>query len=139
MPIKQPLFIFLFILSIVIAALHFLAFEFYFYWTFWWFDILMHFLGGLWISLMALWVLFLSGYITQFHLSYRSAFFVAIFSVIVIGIGWELFEIWSGISLEDKTNYLFDTTVDFIMNLFGALSGYLYVVWKYIKSINNII
>lgn len=139
MPIKQPLFIFLFILSAVIALLHFIAFEFYFYWKFWWFDILMHFFGGLWIGLMALWLVFLSGYIIRFHLSYRTAFFTAIFSVIVIGIGWELFEVWSGVLLEEKANYIFDTTIDFIMDLAGAFLGYLYIVWKYIKPTNNII
>ena len=129
--LQQPLFRFLFVLIIFIALLHIAALELYFYWTLSWFDVLVHFLAGLWVGLGALWLVFLSGYITRFRLSYHSALFTAFIPIVVLGIGWELFEVWAGIPIEEK--YLSDTVVDLSMDILGALSGYIYVIFTYIQ------
>ena len=129
--LQQPLFRFLFALIIFVALLHIAALELYFYWTLWWFDVLVHFLAGLWVGLGALWLIFLSGYITRFRLSHHSALFTALIPIAVVGIGWELFEVWAGVPIEKK--YLSDTVVDLSMGILGALSGYIYVIFTYIK------
>ena len=48
--LKTPLFIWIFITVAIVAALHLSALQFYLYWRFWWFDLLTHFLGGLWVA-----------------------------------------------------------------------------------------
>ncbi|HEY4508106.1 MAG TPA: hypothetical protein VJJ55_00430, partial [Candidatus Paceibacterota bacterium] len=50
------------LLVCVIALMQSAAIVFSLYWTLWWYDILLHFLGGIFIGLLVLWVRFLSGY-----------------------------------------------------------------------------
>jgi len=132
MLLKQPLFRFIFGLIALIAILHILAIEFYLYWTLWWFDVLIHFLGGLWIGLSVLWFVFLSGYVTRFQLQYTNALILTLLSIIIVAVGWEVFEFFVESPLEE--NYMFDTITDLIMGTFGALSGYAYVVSNYIQT-----
>ncbi len=48
-------------LIVAIAILHTVAIYFYLYYELWWFDILMHFVGGFWTVLFFLWLLVFSG------------------------------------------------------------------------------
>jgi len=129
---RQPLFRFLFALIALIAVLHIVAFKLHFYWQFWWFDMLMHFLGGLWVGLSALWFIFFSGYVGPFRARLFNTFAVSLFSIVVVGSVWEFFELWIGFPTEE--NYTIDTTIDLIMDIVGAFTGYVYVVFKYIKT-----
>jgi len=61
-----------------------------------------------------------------------NALFVTLISIFVVGVGWELFELWAGIPVVE--DYILDTTTDLIMGILGALSGYAYVVSHYIKT-----
>jgi len=49
------LVLYIFVLGIIIAFLHQSAVALYWYWSVPWFDIVMHFLGGLWVGTCALW------------------------------------------------------------------------------------
>ena len=60
---KRYLLLYNFILIVLIAILNKAALSFFLYWKFWWFDIMMHFLGGLWIGGIVLWLYYLSGYV----------------------------------------------------------------------------
>ena len=60
---KNPFFQFLFLLLLVIATLEFIGLDRLWLFVFWWFDLVLHFLGGIWVSGMALWFFFLSGYV----------------------------------------------------------------------------
>lgn len=133
--LKQPLFLFSFILIIIIALLHIVALEFHLYWLFWWFDMLTHFLGGLWVSLISIWFVFFSG-IESFKLvrNKKNVFFTAIISVIIIGVLWEAFEFFSDFPTE--INYYKDTAIDIVMDIFGSLVGFLYAI-KILKSTNS--
>lgn len=51
----------LFIFVLVILIFQVVAEHFYWYWRIWWFDMPMHFAGGLWVGLSVLWFVFLSG------------------------------------------------------------------------------
>jgi hypothetical protein len=109
-----------------LAGLHFLALGFYLYWTFWWFDLLTHFLGGLWVGLAALWLIYFSGYIPKPALKSRTALYVAIGAIAGIGIIWELYEIsldvFLGIPI--RPDYALDTAIDLVMDVLGALTGW---------------
>lgn len=43
---------FIFILLFLILLLHVVAMVNFWYWSVWWFDIIMHFLGGFWVALL---------------------------------------------------------------------------------------
>ena len=118
---EKTFFIFTFILILIIAILHELALNFFLYWKFWWFDILMHFLGGLWIGLISLWFYFLSGYVKYTKKRITFIFVLSSVSVLVVGIAWELFELL--VEFDFSSEYLFDTISDLILDILGALTA----------------
>jgi hypothetical protein len=108
------------------AVLHYIALVNFLYWNIDWFDILMHFLGGVTMGLLALFVFFTSGYFKTFATLRKNrllVLFVLISFTAVIGLGWELWEIFSGFShvLTDQI----DTIIDLFMDLLGAFSVFL--------------
>ncbi len=75
----------------------------------------MHFLAAVWVALFVVWFCVVTA---------RAAVFWKILSVVVIvGIGWELFELWAGILRE--ANFALDTTLDILMDVVGGISGFL--------------
>jgi hypothetical protein len=117
--------------ALLTAILHYFALVNFLYWNVDWFDILMHFLGGVTMAYLALFVFFTSNYIPVFS-KLRSntwiVFFVVMAFVAVIGLGWELWEIFSGFSniLTDR----FDTILDLIMDMLGALAIFILEIKK---------
>jgi len=118
---RQHVLYLLFILLVLIASLHFIGQERYWYWIFWWFDLVTHFLFGLWVGIFALWILFLSRYVgvRTFH-PFR-AFIFTLIAVLSVGIGWEVFEVWAGIPIKD--GHTLDTVFDILMDISGASIG----------------
>ena len=115
--LKIPTIFFLITLS-VLAVIHYIALQFFLYWKFWWFDIIMHGLGGAAIAL---------GIYTLYDLRFglperlRNLIPILLFTM-VIALLWEIFEIYIGIPIED--NYEVDTIVDLLMALVGATIGF---------------
>jgi hypothetical protein len=114
---KKNLLTLIISLAVLITILHATALYFYFYWDIWWFDILMHFLGGFTVGLLA--------YFIWFPSAVRTRLLYALFSVIVAGIAWEAYEYRTGLTYVTD-NYALDTTFDFLMNVAGALSAFVY-------------
>jgi len=107
-----------FALIIIIALLHYLALDRAYYWTISWYDIMMHFLGGVWVALFALWI-FSSRKIS--FLPLRISFLQIVSLVICIGIIWELYEILFGLTFVSDPEYLGDTMLDLIMDTIGGI------------------
>lgn len=105
-------------LVVLIAFLHISALQFYLYWSLWWFDILMHFLGGAWVAAAVLWCLLLSGYV---HTRWRP-FRTAVCLTIIVGILWEIYEYAFGMTLVEHEAYVFDTALDLVMDMIGAIT-----------------
>lgn len=128
--LKTPLFIWIFITIAVIGALHFSAMQFYLYWRFWWFDILTHFLFGLWTAISFLWLFFQSGLVNIIKNNKNYNLAVALLSPLIIGIMWEIFEYYFGIAVTDASNYIVDTTMDISLDLLGGFAAYCFFVFK---------
>lgn len=123
---RKNLFIFSFVLVLTIAVLNKLGVVNHLYWKLWWYDILMHFLGGLWIGLASLWIYWFSGYFKTPKKDWETVFVVSILSVFVIGVGWEIFEFF--IEIDFSNNYVGDTTLDMIMDLIGSfVAGFIFI------------
>lgn len=116
---KRNTFIFLFILISLISFLNKLGGDFDLYWRFWWYDIVMHFLGGLWIGLITLWIYYLSGYFKKNKKDKPFVFLLSFLSVLIVGISWEIFEYLFEIVF--SSNYISDTALDLIMDILGGL------------------
>ncbi len=107
-------------LAILLGGLHYLASELYFYWFISWFDNLMHFLGGLTIGLLSLWICFISGIFPRATPTKKEAIITSMAAVLVIGIGWEIFEFVNGLT-QSTEGYPLDTFHDLISDLAGAV------------------
>lgn len=128
---KKPIFAEIAVLAVAIAFLHMAATYLRLYWTTEWFDILMHFLGGLFIGLCILFICFISGYLS---LPKENLFLVhglTIGFVLIVGLVWELWEIFVG--LTDVFTDQGDTILDVVMDTLGALAAIWYIrqrLWK---------
>ncbi len=118
---KKNLLIFNIILVLVIAIANNLANAFFLYWRFYWFDNVMHFLGGLWVGLMALWIYYFSGYIKSNRYDKPFLFLMSFIAVLSVGIGWEIFEVL--IDVNFSSGYVSDTALDLIMDIVGGLAS----------------
>ena len=134
--IKQPLLKELFFLAILIGVLHRLAIMFSWYWSFWWTDVVMHFLGGLWIGLAVIWFVFVSGRtksLADIMHERWVAFGLAVGAALAVGLGWEVFELYYGISGAFPNEPIFpDTWHDLVMDALGGVAAYLYIMKKHI-------
>jgi len=124
MIIHKPLFKEIVILAVVVAFLHKMALSFHLYWSVWWFDILLHFLGGVTIGVIALFVFFTSGYIKYPSRHQIVVLSIVLGSVFIVGLVWELWELFAGFSnvIEDCG----DTITDLVVDLIGAVTAYFY-------------
>lgn len=108
-------------LALVVAFLQFLANELYLYWEFWWFDILMHFLGGAFIASALLWVIRYE--LPHLLRPFAPPFLTTLFATLAVGVLWEAFEYTTG--MYASVNHPLDTTMDIAMDMAGMLFAYL--------------
>lgn len=105
----------------VIALLHAIAVLFYIYWTFWWYDVPMHFMGGFWVGLVALWFRERLGFVQRLYTDKR---LVAgtVAAAVFVGALWEIWERLMGHSYSVE-GYGLDTSVDMVMDILGAVAA----------------
>ena len=89
------------------------------YWSIWWFDILMHFWGGILIG-VGLHVL---GTFSLLRL--KPTLPLLILVLVVVTFSWELFEWW--VSLWQPENYVIDTIIDVFLGFSGGLLAHAYL------------
>lgn len=105
--------------SVVFATTHYLALTFSLYYLFPWFDIPMHLLGGAIVALM-----YANTAWCGFTLPPRFTKLVPTLAfVLIIGLLWEIFEIWIGIPLIEK-GFERDIWFDLFNDLVGGAVGW---------------
>lgn len=109
------------ILASTLALLQHYALANLLYWYYPWFDTMMHFLGGL--ALASFGVALLA----------KRRALIFLFAMFGIAVGWELFELL--INAEREANFVFDTSLDLLMDALGMTVTYLLArlsIWRYI-------
>lgn len=120
---KHSLLYIVFAAVLLLGGLHIIATGLYLYWTVGWFDNLMHFLGGFCIGLLSIWVIYLSGIKSRLGIespSVKKAILTSVVAVIIIGIGWEIFEYANGLT-ESTESYPLDVLHDLISDILGSI------------------
>jgi uncharacterized membrane protein YoaK (UPF0700 family) len=105
-----------------IFFLNFLGGKFYWYYSIWYFDIIMHTLGGFWIALLIFFLFFRK---KEFIFSFKNIIIVLLL-VFVVGILWEFFEILVNETIAQNPFNLLDTVSDIFCDLSGALISFFF-------------
>ena len=106
--------------SSVFAAVHNFAVVTSLYWYYSWFDIIMHFWGGILVVLGVYAICSLK------HIPLKPTTLIIFGTLVTIMVSWELFERAAG--LYDPITYVFDVGKDLIVGLVGGLVGYLLAI-----------
>jgi hypothetical protein len=124
--LKQKIFKRAFWTLVVLGVLNFIATILYLHWSLWWFDVILHFLGGLTVALFALW--FFSANFDLQNWKLGKIVTMTLISTICIGILWEFYELYFGLTfLSDGWHYFADTGSDLIMDTVGGIVGFLWI------------
>jgi len=106
-------------LASVLASLQHYALANFLYWHYPWFDTFMHFLGGTAVASFCI------------ALLDRRRALVFLGGMFGIAAGWELFEL--GLNAEREANFVFDTSLDLLMDAVGMTAAYLaarFTIWR---------
>lgn len=104
-----------------LALIHIVAMHFFLYETFDWFDIPMHFLGGVCIALCFALLPFFHIYLPKRYTTIT----VYLCVVLLVGVVWEIFEYMTGLSgVAVQNDFVFDTVLDLVMDVLGGVVGY---------------
>ncbi|MES2023802.1 MAG: hypothetical protein V4439_03905 [Patescibacteria group bacterium] len=110
-------------LIFIIFGMNFVANKFYWYSSIWYFDMPMHFLGGAWLSFALIWLF------PPKEMSFKYIFKVLL-GVLLVGLGWEIFEILvNHFTIQNLFNVL-DTSSDICFDLGGGSLALLYFFKK---------
>jgi len=105
---KFPIFVVGFIFFIFVLNLA--AMKFHWYYAIPWFDMPMHFLGGAWIAVAVLWAM-----------GEKTPFTRILLSVLILGILWEIFELFNNRYIGTRDPFDFaDTLSDLVLDVLGA-------------------
>jgi hypothetical protein len=107
-----------------VAVLHKIALSLSLYWSINWFDIPMHFFGGALIALITLFFIYDEKFFNFPDKKPVTIFWAALSMTIIVGLGWELWEIFMGFT--DVKLDLIDTIADLINDTLGAITAYFY-------------
>ena len=116
---KKKLLKHLVLLMFFIFFADILADKFYWYYTVWWFDIIMHFWSGFWVALFFLYVFYDRNIFSR-------KFLVVFLCVLLIGILWEVFELYVHNYIGKEPFRPLDTISDIFFDLLGGISAILY-------------
>lgn len=95
-----------------------------FFWRFWWWDVILHVLGGMWVALAVAWLLRLR----DTHIS----LFQCALAAFVVGVAWELFELAFHIGGSVFLSYPVDTAKDLVDDVAGGVAAWFLV--RYIEK-----
>ncbi|PIP86538.1 hypothetical protein COV42_01300 [Candidatus Campbellbacteria bacterium CG11_big_fil_rev_8_21_14_0_20_44_21] len=133
---EKELLTFSLITALVAALLHNWALSGYFYWIFPHFDLLVHFLGGLWLGLNLSWLYFFSGLFGRPPITKKKTAILLSLALFLFGFSWEIFEllIWQTLL---EPGFALDTTGDILSDIAGLFFAYRYFVFNFIENKNE--
>lgn len=108
------------------ALLHGTAGVLFLYWSYPWFDIPVHFLGGFFAGSLPLWFISRPPRAGLRPVSAVRALLLALAGAMAAGVLWEAFESAFGLSFAAAAGYRLETAKDLSVNLVGAYAAYRY-------------
>jgi len=119
-----------------------LAQKFYWYSSIWYFDMIMHFLGGVWQGLFFIWFFSIND-LPLFRLSLDAIDFKLIYKtilfVLLIGVLWEFFEFFTNNYVGHDPFNTLDTISDIFFDLAGGAFAVFYFLFYLSKKIMPVV
>jgi len=113
--------------SVAFAWTHYIAVAGSLYWYYWWFDIVMHFWGGLLLGLGV-------HALCRLHIvPVQPTLLVVVLVILAATVGWEVFEWFAG--LYDIETHTLDTAQDIFLGFSGGLLAHFILTRLYNKRI----
>ena len=106
-------------LIILIFIFNLVAGKLYWYSSIWWFDMPMHFLGGVWVGLILI-------YLFRVHGLSNKTILGLLLGVLLVGVGWEFFEFAFVNPIAGNPFNTLDTLSDIFFDLAGGAFALLY-------------
>ncbi len=110
---------------IFICIVNLLSIKGLFYYLFWWFDMPMHFLGGATVLLLLAYLFY-----NRILALPKIPIILLLTGVLIVGIGWEIFEALLDIFVSHNSQIYFDSSSDLFFDMAGAIVGLLYITRK---------
>jgi Cu/Ag efflux pump CusA len=126
---KQILLRHVFLLILFLFLLNSAAMRFSWYWTIWWFDIPMHFLGGAFAVLLLNYLYLYTSLPNVLGKIASQAIFV-VFGLVFISLGWEIFEFAIDRVGDIGPITLADSAKDLFFDFTGGAAAYFYLRYK---------
>lgn len=117
---SRPFPALLLVLLVAIAGVNAFAEYYHWYWLMRWFDMPMHFAGGVWVAGAVLWWRFFSGKFTSLP-NTKAMFAWAIGGAIAIGLVWEVYEAAVSYITVGRMNDILDTIGDLVLDTLGGI------------------
>ena len=114
-------------LLVVIVTVHAFCLAYRIYYSYPWFDIPMHVLGGVLVGLLVLWFF---AHVRHFQIKHfkSQSLALVLLGVLAFGIAWEVYEVYLGFTDTNFPGYIADLYGDLGADVIGALLAYLYFV-----------
>ena len=137
---KKRLFFHGALIVFAVFFLHLIASDLYWYYSIWWFDMPMHFLGGMFIGMMALWLFCMPNSIKSGSpQTVFKVFLVTLTLGLVVGFFWEFFEYGVGHLFSVDLGNTLDSTSDLFFDIAGSQAAALYFfLFRFDKQENRI-
>ena len=113
----------------VVFMFQVIAGRLFWYSLIWWFDMPMHFFGGVFLALLIVWIFLKIRPVLCIRPSPGTLLVLAL-SVLVVGVLWEVFELALNIYVTFDRINLYDSASDLFFDLAGGMIGIVYALRK---------
>ncbi len=107
--------------SVLLLVLHLLAFKFFLYWQYAWYDVVTHMIGGFVVGLL----IQASRKDKLRNIFFTKKLLIITLLVLLVGVFWEIFEVSIGATFT-SLNYKSDTILDLSTTVFGGVLSIFY-------------
>jgi hypothetical protein len=109
--------------AVIVFFLHTLAMRYYLYWRIWWYDIPVHFFGGVMLGALVLWFL-QSLQERGWMMTHYTTLISTLSFVLFGGMMWEFYEYSMGFTFNTLGSYPLDVVKDLLVDILGGLVVY---------------
>ena len=110
-----------FTLTTLAAIAHFLSLEFFLYWRWFWFDIVVHLMAGGGVGCMAYWLGEESSVLINKDLSGTKKRIIYFCLAVFVSVGWEVFEYYFHLT-DSRLRYVWSSSKDVLSSMVGILT-----------------